>query len=180
MRRALVGPYGVAACSATKRAEKVVFGCLEGHSRCREQRKPLRMRGTLESGGIVAGKKTRLQLADPIHAFGILQIRIAGESLLGCRLLELLMIETSESPAHSTQYPYQTELRLNPRDGQTEPRVQCDFPVTLGDAFDLGQVIARGQHVRVDMAPGAGRSHDIANAFGFLDGPTEHITTGPE
>src|SRR5262249_7070399 len=129
---------------------------------------------------MIAGKEARLQLADPIHQFGSPQLRIAGESVLGCRLLELLMIETSESPGQSTQCPYQTELRLNPRDGQTEPRGQCDFQMTLGDAFHLGQVIARGQHVRVDMAPGTDRNHYIANAVGLFDGPTEQITTGPE
>src|ERR1044071_3309542 len=47
-----------------------------------------------------------------------------------------------------------------------------------GYAFHVGEVIARGQHVRVDMDQGTGCTNDVADAVGAFDRTTQHITTG--
>jgi hypothetical protein len=49
--------------------------------------------------------------------------------------------------------------------------------VTPGDAFHLGEVIARCQHVRVEQRPGADCKVQIANAVGAFDRATHQITT---
>src|SRR5215510_11626006 len=131
------------------------------------------IRGALNGLSVVAGKEARLRLADPIGPFGILQTFVGGESTLGRRLVKLPMVKTSECPGQSTQGPYEAELRLNHYNDQTEPHVHCDFQMTLCDAFHGVEVIARPHHVRVDVRPGAGRKHNIADAIGLLDDAAE-------
>src|SRR5215510_4155514 len=136
------------------------------------------MRGALNGARVVAGKEARLQLVDPIGPFGILQTFVGGESTLGRRLVKLPMVKASECPGQSTQGPYEAELRLDHYNDQTEPHVHRDLQLTLCDAVHLAEVVARRQHVRLDMGPGAGRNHDIADASGLLDDAAEQITTG--
>src|SRR5215468_4956842 len=136
------------------------------------------MRGALNGDRVVAGEEARLHLADPIGPLGILQTFVAGESTLGRRLVKSPMVKTSECPGQSTQGPYEAELRLDHYNDQAEPHIHCDFQMTLCDAVHLGEVVAYRQHVRLDMGPGAGRNHDIADARGLLDDAAEQITTG--
>jgi hypothetical protein len=77
----------------------VIFGCFEDNLRCPQ--KPFCTRRGRDGGCIIAGKEARLQLPDPIPAFGMLQIQIAGESVLGRRLVKLLIVKTSECRGHS-------------------------------------------------------------------------------
>src|SRR5262249_37775684 len=109
MLLALVARRGVAACGSRQRAVQLIFGCLERQIRGRYPPKRLGMRGALDSACVVAGKKARLHLADPIGPFGILQTLVVGESTLDRRLVELPMVKTSECLGQSTQGPYEAE-----------------------------------------------------------------------
>src|SRR5262249_46289995 len=49
--------------------------------------------------------------------------------------------------------------------------------MTPGDAFNIGEVIARCQHVRVEKRPGADCKAQIADTVGAFDRAPDRITT---
>ena len=71
--------------------------------RCPQQL--LRLQRRIDGCGVVAGKETRLPLADPIPALGARQIRVADETALNPQLFEILVIKGAEFSSQTTD-PY--------------------------------------------------------------------------
>src|SRR2546427_10252771 len=95
----------------------------------------------LERRGRVAGEHARLHLADPVPAFRHLEVRVLRESTLSVRLVELIVVQRSESACEPAQRSDEGELGGNHLDGEAEARLVCERESALGFAFYVHQVI---------------------------------------
>ena len=117
-------------------------------------RPPRRMSGDVQSSRcafdaasmarrIVAGIEARLQLADPVPAFGKRQDRgLLCKWLLEPALVELLIVEGAECRRQAAQRPDQPELRGDEVDDETEPRLPRELEPMLGFALHVAERIA--------------------------------------
>ena len=123
-----------------QRAVEVIFCCFEDNFRCPQ--KPFCTRRGRDGGRIIPGKEARLQLADPVPALGIRQIRVGGEPALDPLLVELAIVKGTECRRQSAQCPDQHELRGIDVNGQAEPHLLHKFQAMLGFALRFVERIA--------------------------------------
>ena len=129
----------------------------------------MRPRRRLEGRRIVAGKEARLQLADPVPALGKRQIRIARETALDPKLVELLIVEGAEFRRQAAERPDQPELRGDDVNDKTEPHLLREREAMLGFALHLDERIARREKVRVQVVAAVGRKSEVADLVRRLE-----------
>src|SRR5882757_29418 len=119
----------------------MVFGHFK--ERGRRPEKLLRLRCCLDSGSIVVGVDARLQLADPIPAFGKRQTWITLQMIFKLVLVEPFIIEGAEFWRQAAQSPDQPELRGDNVDNETKPRLPREVESIFGFALRIAERISR-------------------------------------
>ena len=178
MPRPLRGRGRVAECGPRQRGVELVFRRLEQLRWAPPQ--PSRPRRGVEGCGIVAGEEARLELADPVPALGQRQRRIGRQVPFEPPLVELPVVERTESRGQAAQHPDQPELRGDDVNDEGEPRRLREPEAVLGFALGVGQRVARRKEVHVQARAAEGGERDVAAAVRGIEGAAQDVTTAAE
>src|SRR5271166_4210528 len=116
----------------------------------RHPEEAFRLRRCGDSGGVVAAKETRLQLADPVQAGGNRQARTLLKLLLEPALVEPGIIEGAEDRRLPAENPDEPELHGDEVDDEPELRLAREDEPRLGLELHLGERIAAGEELGED------------------------------
>src|SRR5215831_14570163 len=92
-------------------AEEFMLGSLKHAGRFKPECLPTTR--DIESRRVVPGEEASLQLADPVPAFGVQQVRLRREVALHPEFIEMLVIERAEMGRGAAQVPNQRRLSAN-------------------------------------------------------------------
>src|SRR5215471_9063658 len=127
---------------------------------------------------MIAGQEARLQLADPVPALVKRQIRILRKTALDPKLIELLIVKTTECRCQPTERPDQRELHGDDVTDATVSNLPGKLEAILGCALHLDERIARREHVVVQIVTGVGRKREVAELVRRLERATHQNTAG--
>ena len=144
----------------------------------RRPQQDLRLGSGLERGRILAREEARLQLADPIPAFGQRQTRIALQMLLKSALVEPLVVEGAELRGQAAQSPDETELRGDDVDDKTEAALAREVEPVLGFALHLAERVSGGKKIGVQVVAAVRRKGQVADLVCGIEGATHQIAAG--
>jgi hypothetical protein len=120
----------------------------------------------------------RLQLADPVPAFGKRQTLITLQMIFEPVLVELFLIEESEFGRQATQSPDQAELCGDNVDNEPKPRFTGEFEPVLGLSLHLAQRIAACEKIRVQVVAAISRKGEITGSICGIEGATHQASAG--
>ena len=138
----------------------------------RRPEEAVRLRRRRDGGGIV-GKDACLQLADPVPAGGLHQVRIRLQMALELHLVELGVIEAAELRRQAAQRPDQLELPGDPVDCQINPRLAREVEPGLGLPLHLGKRIAAGEKMREEVVTAKAGVVEVADLLRRVEGPPQ-------
>ena len=91
------------------------------------------------------------------------QIRVAVETALHLKLVELLIVEAAKFRRQPAQRPDQPELRDDDVADETKPRLLRERETMLGFTLHLDERIARREKVRVQIGATVSRKGQVAD-----------------
>src|SRR5258708_3263675 len=148
---------------------------------CDEAPQP-RLRTQLGVDGctILACKKSRLQLANPIPALGLCQIRAASKTALDLKLIKLPIIKESKCGRQSAKSPDQRELSGSDVNDRPEPRFLRKCERILGFTLHINERVPCREKIRGQVAAAVGRAIEVAHLVRRLQRAVQKITPSPD
>src|SRR6267378_6196403 len=129
---------------------------------------------------MVAGKKARLQLADPVPALRQRQLPVAGETTLHPKLVKLGIVKATEMRRRAAERPNEPELRGDGVNGETESHLLRKRETTLGFALHLIERIAGSEKIRVQVGAAVRRKSEVTDLVRRLEPATQRIAASPD
>src|SRR5215469_5078535 len=163
----LVSRRSIELGGARQRAIEVILSKLDKGRRGPEKRR--RLRGGRQSGPVIAGEDTHLELAYPVPASGHGQLRIGLEVLLERAFIEVTVVERTKIRGHAEERSDQPKLPCQHFDNETKLRFPSERERGLCFASNFVQGIAARQQEGDQAGAGVCRECEIPGLLSDIE-----------